>query len=59
MNEIIMLLVKLKLSNIYNKVNKCTNANPNETYDIIHSEIELNKKDSLARKNGKVQEIFS
>ena len=32
----------IKLSNIYNKLNKCTDADPNETYDIIHSEIELN-----------------
>ena len=42
----------VKLSNIYNKLNKCTDADPNETNDIIHSEIELNKKYSLARKNG-------
>ena len=41
----------IKLSNI-NKLNKCTDADPNETYDIIHSDIELNKKYSLTRKNG-------
>ena len=32
----------IKLSNIYNKLNKCTDADPNETYDIIHYDIELN-----------------
>ena len=32
----------IKLSSIYNNLNKCTNADPNETYDIIHSEILLN-----------------
>ena len=40
----------IKLSNIYNKLNKCTDADPNETYDIIHSEIELNKKIHLPEK---------
>ena len=40
----------IKLSNIYNKLNKCTDADPNETYDIIHSEIELNKNIHLPEK---------
>ena len=34
---------------------QCTDADPNETYDIIHSEIELNKNIHLPEK----QEIFS
>ena len=29
----------INLSNIYNKLNKCTDADPNETYDIINYEI--------------------
>ena len=40
----------IKLSNIYNKLNKCTDADPNETYDIINSEIELNKNIHLPEK---------